>query len=224
MADDRTATCEAIRREGAIAIIRGFSEEVCLQLARAYIEGGIRLVEVTFDHARADGPARTLATISALRRAFDGQMLVGAGTVLDPAEARAAREAGATFAIAPNTDAEVIATCVSEDLVAIPGAMTPTEIVAAWKAGADFGKVFPATTLGPAYFKAVRAPLPHIPLMAVGGVGPDKVAAYIAAGCAGVGIGGDLTRRDWIEAGAWDRIAEAARAIVAAVREGRAAS
>lgn len=219
----REETLETLRETGVVAIIRGYGEDVCLHIAEACLAGGIRMVEVTFDQTRADGAERTARAIAAIGRAFGGRLSVGAGTVLTVGQLRMARDAGAAFAIAPNVDAEVIAAGVAEGLVSIPGAMTPSEVVAAWKAGADYVKLFPASQLGAGYVKTIRAPLAHIPLLAVGGVGADNAAAFLAAGCAGIGVGGPLTRREWIDSGAWDKIEENARAIVAAVEAGRAA-
>jgi len=148
-------------------------------------------------------------------------MAVGAGTVTSVCDAEMACEAGAKFLIAPNTDEKVIRRTVELGMVSIPGALTPTEIVAAYNAGADFVKVFPAGNMGPGYVKAVCAPLSDIPLLAVGGINAQNAVEYVKAGCVGVGVGGNLANRKWIEAGEFDRIEEAARELVnALVRKG----
>ena len=116
--------------------------------------------------------------------------------------------------ITPNVKPALIRECVRRGLVAMPGALTPSEAVDAWEAGASFVKVFPAGALGPGYVKALRAPLAHIPLLAVGGVGLDNVAEFMKAGCVGAGVGGTLTNKEWIAAGEWGKIEEVARQLV----------
>ena len=123
-------------------------------------------------------------------------------------------QAGGEYMITPNVNASLIRECVRRGLVAMPGAFTPSEAVDAWEAGASFVKIFPAGTLGPGYVKAMRAPLSHIPFLAVGGIGPDNVAEFMKAGCVGAGVGGNLTNKEWIAAGAWDKIEETARLLV----------
>ncbi len=208
---------EAVRSRKVVAIVRGFDAETCLKLADAYTKGGIGLMEVTFDQSRPDGPERTVKAIEALVGHFGDSLLVGAGTVLTVEQVRMARDAGAKYAIAPNVDLAVIAAAVENGLVAMPGAMTPSEIVTAYNAGAGVIKVFPAAVLGPAYIKAVKAPLPHIPLMAVGSVGAANAADFMKAGCVGIGVGGSLVNKEWIAAGEWGKIVQAAADIVAVV-------
>lgn len=203
-----------------IAILRGLAPETLLPLAEALLEGGIGLIEVTFDASRPDTWEQTARAIRLLDERFAGGILPGAGTVLRPDQAAMARDAGARYIISPNTDADVIAKTRALGMLSLPGAFTPTEIVAAHSAGADFVKVFPADAVGPAYIAAVKAPLPHIPLMAVGGVSDANVADFLRAGAAGVGVGGSLARKDWIAEGAFDRIKALARRYVEAA-EGR---
>ena len=115
--------------------------------------------------------------------------------------------------VTPNVDTALIRRCVADGLVAMPGAMTPSEAVEAFQAGAHYVKIFPAGALGPGYVKALRAPLPHITFLAVGGIGPDNVADFIKAGCVGAGVGGNLTNPEWIQAGAWDKITAVAKTL-----------
>ncbi len=218
MDDSVSKVVGAVRARRVLAIVRGFDVDVCLRLAEVYAQNGIGLVEITFDQSRADGPARTAETIRALSAHFGDDLLVGAGTVLTEGQVIQARDAGAKYVIAPNVDAKVIAAAVANGLAAMPGAMTPTEIVSAHAAGAAAVKVFPASILGAPFFKAVTAPLPHIPLMAVGGVGAANAAAFIQAGCIGIGVGGSLVNKEWVGGGEWEKIAAAARAVVAAAR------
>lgn len=203
-----------VRDNRIIAIMRGFAPDVCLRLAEAYYKGGISLVEVTFDQTRADSWRETAAAIKAISERFGASMRVGAGTVLTPEQLSIAQDAGGKFMITPNVKTDLIRECVRRGLVAMPGAMTPTEAVAAFEAGASFVKLFPADSLGPSYVKAILAPLKHIPMLAVGGIGPQNVASYMRAGCCGAGVGGNLTNREWIAAGEWGKITDVAASLI----------
>lgn len=198
-----------------IAIIRGFPPETCVRLAEAYLKGGIRMVEVTFPQADPASWKKTSEAIRTISTQFAGEMLAGAGTVLTREQLLMAADAGGRYMIAPSVNADLIREAVKMDMAAIPGAFTPTEVVSAYEAGASFVKLFPVTALGPGYVKALRAPLPHIPLLAVGGITPDNVADYMKAGCVGAGVSGVLTNKELIAAGAWDKIEQVARALVA---------
>ena len=203
---------KALDETKLVAIIRGMDPDVCLKLADAYVRGGIRLVEVTFD--QTGDPRKTVEAIRAIRRAFAGRLHVGAGTVLTDAQLQSVIDVGGEFMVTPSVNPALIRTCAAAGLAAMPGAFTPSEIVTAHEAGADIVKVFPVRSLGPQYVKDVLAPLKHIRLMAVGGVNPDNAADYLKAGCVGVGASGSLVNKEWIAAGEWDRIAaEAARFI-----------
>jgi 2-dehydro-3-deoxyphosphogluconate aldolase/(4S)-4-hydroxy-2-oxoglutarate aldolase len=197
-----------------IAIIRGFAPETCLRLAEAYAKGGIRLVEVTFAQNAPETWKDTAAAIGAIRERFAGDVRVGAGTVLTEEQLTMCEQAGGEYMITPNVNADLIRECVRRGLVAMPGALTPSEAVEAWEAGAGFVKIFPAGSLGPGYVKAIRAPLSHIPFLAVGGITPDNVADFMRTGCVGAGVGGNLSNKEWIAAGEWDKIAEMARLFV----------
>ncbi len=203
-----------VRENRIVAIVRGFAPEVCLRLAEAYLKGGIHLVEVTFAQNKPETWKDTAAAIKAIRERFAGEVRVGAGTVLTEAQLSMCEDAGGEYMITPNVNADLIRECVKRGLVAMPGALTPSEAVEAWDAGASFVKVFPAGSLGPGYVKAIRAPLSHIPFLAVGGINPDNVAEFMKVGCVGAGVGGNLTNKEWIAAGEWDKIAEVARRLV----------
>ncbi len=200
-----------VRESRIIAIVRGFSPDECLRLAEAYAEGGIRLVEVTFDQRSREKWRDTAAAIRAIRGRFDGVVRVGAGTVLNEEQLSMCEDAGGEYMVTPNVNAALIRECVRRRLAAMPGAFTASEAVTAWEAGASFVKIFPAGALGPGYVKALAAPLAHIPFLAVGGVGPDNVADFMRAGCVGAGIGGNLANREWVAAGEWAKIAAVAR-------------
>lgn len=198
-----------------VAIVRGFGTDEVLHLAEAYAKGGIRLIEVTFAQSKPETWKDTVASVRAIRERFGADMAVGAGTVLTLGQLAMCAEAGGEFIVSPNVDAEIIRAASALGLGTMPGAMTPTEAVEAWKAGADYIKLFPASALGAAYVKAIVAPLSHLRFLAVGGVGPDNVAEYLRAGCVGAGCGGNLVNREWVAAGEWGRIEDSARRLVA---------
>lgn len=214
---DTSQVITRIREGKIIAILRGIPQEKLLPVADALYEGGIRALECTFDHRSGDCLQAGRSTISQLARHLEGLMDVGAGTVLTADEVRATVEEGGRFVISPNVNETVIRETVRLGAVSIPGAMTPSEIVAAWEAGAHFVKLFPAGDLGPGYVRAVRAPLAHIPMLAVGGITPDNMSDYLKAGVCGFGVGGPLLPRADIESGNYKAIAERAARFVSAV-------
>lgn len=189
-----------------IAIVRGLAPEYMVKLAEALHAGGIDLMEVTFNQVKPETWKDTAAAIKAVGEHMKGKMLVGAGTVIRQEQLDMARDAGAQYIITPNTNVELIRKVKEYGLLSFPGALTPSEIEIAYQAGADAVKVFPAGNLGPSYIKAVKAPLSHIPLMAVGGVNEKNAADFLAAGCCGIGVGGNLVNKAWIEAGEWEKI------------------
>ena len=188
-----------------------------MNVANALYGGGVRLMEITYDQSRPESWAATAEAIGDIARAFEGRMLVGAGTVTETALVGLTRDAGGLFIISPDTNTDVIKRTRELGLVSMPGALTPSEIMTAHRAGADFVKLFPAADMGPGYLKAVRAPLNHIKLMAVGGINEKNAGDFLAAGAAGVGVGGNLANRAWIEAGEFGKITAAANALVSAV-------
>lgn len=208
---------KALAETRVVAIIRGFDPDVCLHLAEAYMNGGIRLVEVTFNQSSPAEWVKTVEAVKAVKSRLGDVMHVGAGTVMTEEQLSMCADAGAGFMVSPNVNCRLIRSCVRRGMVAMPGAMTPSEAVDAWDAGAQYVKVFPAGPLGVAYVKAVRAPLSHIPMLAVGGISAGNAAEFIHAGCAGVGVGGNLTNKEWIALRAWDKIEEAARQLVQSV-------
>ena len=210
---DEVARC--VLKTKIIAIIRGFPPETCLRLAEAYLKGGIRMVEVTFPQADPASWSKTAEAIRTISTRFAGEMFAGAGTVLTSEQLHMAADAGGRYMIAPSVNQGLIREATSMGLATIPGAFTPTEVVAAHEAGATFIKLFPVTALGPSYVKALRAPLSHIQLLAVGGITADNVAEYMKVGCVGAGVSGALTNKEHIAAGSWDKIEEAARTLVA---------
>ena len=175
-------------------------------------------MEITYDQRRPESWQATANAIGALAREYEGRMFVGAGTVTSPELVELTAKAGGAFIISPDTDVAVIKKTRELGLVSMPGAMTPSEIKTAHNAGADFVKLFPVGSLGAGYLKAVKAPLSHIKIMAVGGVNEENAAEFLKAGAAGLGVGGNLAKKAWIEAGEYDRLTAAAKALVEAVR------
>jgi len=209
---------QQILREKLIVIVRGVERQQLLPLAQALYDGGIRLMEVTYDAAGNIPDTEIADRIRMLASHFAGDMQIGAGTVLNPAQVEYTAEAGGGFIISPNTDPVVIRRTGELGLVSIPGALTPTEIMEAYRAGADFVKLFPVSTLGPAYVKAVAAPLSQIRLMAVGGVTADNAPQFLAAGACGIGVGSDLTSKKLLENGDYAAITALARKYIQAIR------
>ncbi len=200
-----------------IAILRGIKGEDLLSLAQALYDGGIRLLEVTFS---ADGSVRdedTARSIALLASEFKGRMYVGAGTVLTKEQVRLTKASGGAFIISPNTDKRVIKESKKLGLVSIPGALTPSEIVEAHEYGADFVKLFPVTSMGAEYVKALKAPLSHIKLLAVGGIDENNMSVYLKAGACGFGIGSNITDKKMIAENDWEGIKALARKYTAGV-------
>lgn len=199
-------TLEWVKTSKIIAIVRGLKTEYMIPLSEALLRGGIDLMEVTFNQKEPSSFTDTAEAIRAVSRHMEGKMLVGAGTVLTFEQLDLAVNAGAKYIITPNVNPDLIRRAKSMGVNVFPGAMTPSEAVTAMDAGADIVKIFPAGELGPGYIKAIRAPLGHIPMMAVGGVNEKNAADFILAGCCGIGVGGNLVNKNWIEEGSWDKI------------------
>ena len=197
-----------------IAIVRGVYGEDCVKLAEALYAGGIELMEVTFDQSMPEALSQTSDTIRRLVDCLGDRMTVGAGTVTSIEMLELAKNAGAQFVVSPDTNEEIIKATVAGDMVSMPGAMTPTEILTAYKYGADFVKVFPTSNLGASYIKAIRGPINHVRLLAVGGVNEKNIGEFIKAGVDGAGVGGNLVNKDWIKAGEFDRITALAKEYV----------
>jgi len=209
---------EAIMETKVIAIVRGIPSTQICDLAGAILAGGLRCLEVTFDHSSEGGIEETLRSIRLLSERFGNEIEVGAGTVMTAEEVNLAKEAGAGYIISPNADEAVIRETRQLELVSIPGAMTATEAAGAWSWGAHIVKLFPAGILGPEYIKALRGPLGHIPFTAVGGVTPQNTPDFLRAGCVGVGVGGSLVSARLVSEGKLDEITNTARAYAQAVR------
>jgi 2-dehydro-3-deoxyphosphogluconate aldolase/(4S)-4-hydroxy-2-oxoglutarate aldolase len=211
----READLERILDCGIVAIVRFPEPGPLVEVVSALAAGAVSVVEVTLTVPNA------LDVIREARRQLGDRVLLGAGTVLDPETARAAILAGAEFIVAPNLNVEVVRLCRRYDKLVMPGAFTPTEILAAWEAGADVVKVFPADVLGPAFFRALRGPLPQVKLMPTGGVDVANAADYLKAGAVCLGVGGQLVEPKAVAARDFTRITALARQFVEVVKRHR---
>lgn len=211
----RTENLASIKACGVVAVLRADSPDALVQVALAIGRGGIGAVEITMTTPGA------LDVIGECANRLGDEILLGAGTVLDPETARAVILAGAEYIVTPTLNPDVITLCRRYDKVVIPGAMTPTEILTAWECGADIVKVFPATAVGPRYFKDVKAPLPQIDLMPTGGVDLDNAGDFIRAGACAVAVGGNLVDKAAVAAGEWQVLTDTARKYVDTVRNAR---
>ena len=201
---------------GVIPIIRTKSAEQAMQVAEAINKGGVKVLEVTMTVPNA------LNVMEKVTSEFKGDILLGAGTVLDPETARASILAGAEFIVTPCLNPEVIKICKRYSIPVIPGTMTPTEILTAWELGADLVKVFPIDVIGgPKYIKAVKAPLPQVALVPTGGITLENTPEYIKAGADAVAAGTSLVDTKAVTEGRYDLIAENAKKFVEAVKNAR---
>ena len=194
-----------------VAVIRAPSGDRLVDVAEALIAGGVTNLEITFTVPEAPKVIRRVSNH------VGDRALVGAGTVLDKADARLAIDAGSRFVVSPITDPSLIEFCKSENCLVMPGAQTPTEIYTAWQAGADIVKVFPADVAGPGYFKAIHGPLPDVRLMPTGGVNLETVAPFLKAGACALGVGSALVSPQLIEQNDFAEIESRARQYVEAV-------
>jgi len=213
---DKTEKLNLIRETGVIAIIRAQSTGQLLDAADAIKAGGVRVIEVTMTTPGALDVVREAAL------KYGGEVLFGAGTVLDPETARAAILAGADFIVAPTLSLPAVALCNRYGIPVIPGCYTPTEMLTAWEAGADMIKLFPADVGGPGLVKAILAPLPQLQIIPVGGVNLDTAAEFIRQGAAALGVGSSLINQKLLDAGDLAELTRRAAAFVAQVKEGRA--
>jgi 2-dehydro-3-deoxyphosphogluconate aldolase/(4S)-4-hydroxy-2-oxoglutarate aldolase len=197
-----------------IAIVRGIEGESCMALAETLCESGVKMIEFTFDPKNPAENNKVADTINAVRARFGDKLLPGAGTVTSPDLVDAAGSAGALYIISPDMNPAVIERTRERGLVSIPGAFSPTEILSAHRAGADFVKIFPASVLGPEYIKAIRVPINHVKLLAVGGINAENIGAFLSAGAVGAGVGGNLVSKKLVAEGKFSEIGEYARTLV----------
>lgn len=210
----KNTVIQTIEKEKLIVILRNVAEEKLLPLSEALYEGGIRLMEITYDASGSVSDETTANRIRLLSEHWNGKMSVGAGTVLTEKQAELTRKAGGRFIISPNTDPAVIRKTNELGMVSIPGALTPTEIQTAHRAGADFVKLFPMEAMGASYLKAVKAPLSHVRFLAVGGIDCDNMTEYLKAGACGFGVGSNIIKQNLLKDENYAAITELAEAYV----------
>ena len=210
---------EELKQSRFMVLARGVPKDVLVKGVAAIADAGVTVFESTFDHRREDCIAENAEKIAALVTACGDRMSIGAGTVLSIEEVRAAHEAGASFIVSPDTNPAVIAETKRLGMASIPGAMTPTEIKRAHALGADIVKLFPADDLGYHYIQNLKGPLPHIPLMATGGVNPQTIPEFLSRGIIAVGTGITIFRPDLVAAKDYEGIKALAVAHIEAIRK-----
>ena len=213
-----TDVCREIEAFGLVPVVRAPSAALAERAVHAVFEGGVRVFEITLTVPDA------LPLISKLARQFTGRALIGAGTVLSAAQAGACIDAGARFVVSPGFDAATVSLALARDVAVMPGALTPTEVIAAWQSGAPMVKIFPCSALGGAkYLRALRGPLPDVKLMPTGGVNAATAAEYLAAGASALGIGSELVDVAALKAGRDSELSERARELCDVVARAREA-
>jgi 2-dehydro-3-deoxyphosphogluconate aldolase / (4S)-4-hydroxy-2-oxoglutarate aldolase len=213
-------TREQIRNKiveiGIVPVVRAASAQQAMQAAAAVCAGGIPIVEITMTVPGATD------VIAQLAKTMGNDVIIGAGTVLDAEAAERCIDVGAEFLVSPGFDLATVQFAKQQGILIMAGALTPTEVIAAWKAGSDFVKIFPCGTVGGAkYIKALKAPFPQVAMVPTGGVNLDTAADFIQAGAAALGIGGELVSAAACQSGNLNVITEAARLYVAIVQEAR---
>jgi 2-dehydro-3-deoxyphosphogluconate aldolase / (4S)-4-hydroxy-2-oxoglutarate aldolase len=214
MTRNKSVVLARIKELGAIAILRTETAEQALGAAKAVIAGGFRIIEVTY------GVPKTTGVISQLQRENAG-LLIGAGTVLTRKQANEAIDAGAEFLVSPCVIPEMMEVGRERGIATVPGAFTPTEVYNAWSSGADIVKIFPAVAKGPEYLKALRGPLPNVPMMPTSGVTVSNVADWFRAGAVAVGAVGSVLNPELIQNGEWDQLVRSARKFTEAIKAAR---
>jgi 2-dehydro-3-deoxyphosphogluconate aldolase / (4S)-4-hydroxy-2-oxoglutarate aldolase len=209
----KEAQLRQVLESGIVAVVRSQDSQQLVDVVKALADGGVTVVEITMSVPNA------LDVLKQVRQALGDRVLLGAGTVLDPETARAVLLAGAEYIVSPTVNLDVIRLCRRYDKLVMPGAFTPTEILSAWEAGADIVKVFPAEVVGPAFFKALRGPLPQIRVMPTGGVDLTTAAAFLKAGACCLGIGSQLVEPEAVAKRDFGRIRDLAKQYAAIVKQ-----
>ncbi len=217
---NKQQTINQIKKEKIIAIVRGIDQEDILPACEALCRGGIHCIEVTYNQSSATGNQDTYNAIKAIVDHIGDSVLVGAGTVMTVEQVELAIKAGAKYIISPNFDREVVARTIELGAISMPGVLTPSEITNAYEAGATFVKLFPAGNLGTSYIKAIRSPISHIPMLAVGGIDVSNVREYMATGIQGVGVGSCLVNKTLIKEQRYEELAALAKDYVNEVHGG----
>jgi 2-dehydro-3-deoxyphosphogluconate aldolase / (4S)-4-hydroxy-2-oxoglutarate aldolase len=206
---------EQVKKLGLLAVIRGPSPELTVQMVGALIKGGVFGIEITYTTPNAEEVVKTLA------QTYGNQILLGMGTLTRPEQAESAMKTGAQFLVSPVCDPALVKAMVATGLLTMAGALTPTEVFQAYSLGSDVVKVFPGSLGGPAYIKALKGPFPYIPLMPTGGVSAGNVAEWYKAGVVAVGAGSELCPTDLAKSGRFDEITQRAAEFVQVVNSSR---
>ena len=213
----RSETVRWIEEVGLVPVVRLPSSALAVRAVEAILEGGVSVVEITMTVPEA------VALLRSLAGRLGDRVLLGAGTVLSDEQAGQCIDAGAKFIVSPGFDAQTVEHALKRNVPIMPGALTPSEVMNAWKAGVDMVKIFPCSALGGAkYLRALKAPLPHVKMLPTGGVSVATVPEYIAAGASALGVGAELVDQAALEAGKDQLITERARELLAAVKNARA--
>ena len=213
---DKQTTLQRIQDTGLVAVLRGPSPELTVQMVAALVPGGVKGIEITYSTPKAPQVVSNLAAQSG------EEIVLGMGPLTQPEQAQEAKPAGATFLVSPPCNETLAQAMTQTGLVVMVGALTPTEVFNAYQLGSDIVKVFPGALVGPSYFKNLHGPFPQIPLMPTGGVSVDNVAEWFAAGAVAVGAGSELCPTQWAKEGRFNDITQRAREFVAAVQAARA--
>ena len=213
---DKKQVLERVKELGLLAVIRGPSVELTVQMVGALIKGGVLGIEITYSTPNAEEVVRTLAS------QYGDQILLGMGTLTKVDQAESAKKAGANFLVSPICEKELVTAMAQSGLVTMAGAFTPTEVFQAYQAGTDVVKIFPGSLAGPGYIKALKGPFPYIPMMPTGGVNAGNVADWFAAGVVAVGAGSELCPPQLAKEGKFDEITKKAAEFVAVVNAARA--
>lgn len=212
---EKSAVIQKVKELGLLAVIRGPSQELTVQMVEALINGGVLGIEVTYSTPNAEEVVRTLS------KKFGDQILLGMGTLTRPEQAVTAKAAGANFLVSPICERELVTAMVASGLATMAGAFTSTEVFQAYSLGADIVKIFPGSLAGPSYIKALKGPFPNIPMMPTGGVSAGNVAEWFAAGVVAVGAGSELCPPQLAKEGKFDEISRKAAEFVQVVKSAR---
>lgn len=212
---EKSAVIQKVKELGLLAVIRGPSQDLTVQMVEALINGGVLGIEVTYSTPNAEEVVRTLS------KKYGDEILLGMGTLTRPEQAISAKEAGANFLVSPISERELVKAMVASGLATMAGAFTPTEVFQAYSLGTDVVKVFPGSLAGPSYIKALKGPFPYIPMMPTGGVNAGNVADWFAAGVVAVGAGSELCPPQLAKDGKFDEISRKAAEFVQVVKSAR---
>ncbi len=215
MTMDKESTLRRVREVGLLAVIRGPSPQLTIQMVDALVAGGVFGIEITYSTPNA------AEVVKSLDEKFGDKILLGMGTLTETRQVAEAVQAGARFLVSPHLDETLAQAMTSAGLLTMIGALTPTEVVRAHQLGSDVVKLFPGSLGGPAYMKALRGPFPHIPMMPTGGVSQDNIAEWLAAGAVAVGAGSNLCPTNLAKEGRFEEITTIAKTFVAALNQAR---